>query len=247
MANTFYDITTTKMVGIKDALLSKYGAYNAVSNPTGVEIYYQTSSSVIFKCNRFSDKVIRIFNASQIYGEFGDNWVSGDAVVNPILFGGSNFQSTPNTYHLILCENSIVISCCLTSGTTSARILIVGKLSNNQSIALGCQSSTSFNTGTKGVIIDTSEEFYPVVPTGNLLSNNGEIYKMKLYVSKKIGASVYNSDGTLAYVNDIEVAFYGAGGNNAIIGTDYYITPSGLYMEGTNILRVPNSFIIMVN
>ena len=224
-----YTITTT--LDIQGALLAQYGAYDASTNPNGAIIHYRSADSIIFSCLAISDKVIRFYSLYYGYCAYGSAWVSGDAVSDQILFGGTDYGNSPTVRDLVLTDNAFVASWCKSSDLAPGndRLIVIGKLSNGKYVCIGAYQGGA-QSNLKAFVTDGNIEGLPVTGLNQLMSSAGEIYKTKIYFASLLKVAQENLDGTLAYLLDVESAYYQS---LHLTATDSYIlTPSSLGIGG---------------
>lgn len=236
--------TITTIAQIKAALLDKYGAYDAGTNPNGVTVHYESTTSIIFSCTAISDKVIRFFNLSYGYCAYGDAWVSGDAVTNQVIFGGDTFYSNPTDRELILANNAFVANWYSASdaAVTDDRIIVIAKMSNGKYVCIGAYQHLTYGTNTKAFITDGNIEGYPVTGVNSLLSASGELFKSKIYFGSLLNQAQVNTDGSLAYLLDVETVYYKS--MHLAATSTYVLTSSRCAMSNIIYNGLINSLII---
>lgn len=223
------------------ALLDKYGAYDADTNPTGVNVYFYNSTNIVFKCTALSPKVIKIYSA-QYYASYGDEWTSGTTITNEVAFGGNNYHVSPDDRRLVLGDNLLVLASWLTTRSDCSRLIVIGNLTNGSCVCFGAYS------GTYRAVLDsynmvTGEKLGIVTLIGNIRSSGGAIYKSPIYFEKKLGGAEYNADNSLASMIGISASTAQVGAIG-LSGAGYFLTPSQLNMTGGVSDIIANSLLV---
>lgn len=226
--------TITSVADISAALIDKYGEYDVGVNPNGVTVHYSTTTVIIFSCLAISDKVIHMTNYTYGYLSYGDTFDGTTGITNPIVFAGNNFSGVPTDRILILTDNTAVFNWYRGVDTTplNARMGVIGKLSNGKYLCIGSYQNINYFAGTNGYITDNNVECMIVTPKGFMMSGAGEIYKTKVYISSALYGAQLNTDGSLAYMLDVDVAYYQT--VNPIITSTYVLTSYRGYVKNTN-------------
>lgn len=240
MANILY--TVTGYLAIEAALKEKFGTYDVVTNPTGVTTLYLSTSAIVFTCTALSPKVMK-FSTAQYYGSFGDAWTSGIIITNEIIFGGNNFGSAPLTYKLVLGDTFLLLNV-YNATATNSRLQLIGKLSNSNSICLGCYGSPSYRAALKIYDITTSEELGLFSVLGVIRSNTNAIYKSPLYFSKVIGGAEYEVGGNLSPLLNVYMSSYKTGTIATLNAAGYFLSTSDNYFLGGVGDVMPNSLLV---
>ncbi len=185
------------------ALTAKYGA--------GVTIHYATATDCVFTCAALSNKTIRIgysyiyYDSDDYYdklvGVIGSSWSTGTTLLDPLTFCGSTNSSTAINYPTILSTATVVLGDTFlivdfdTCVWPYNNLLVLGKLTNGQSVVLGLTTDTnvSYNANFHAwVTDDTISEL--VLPTISSPIRNGTEMVLFPLIFAKGGTTVLKNE-----------------------------------------------------
>lgn len=110
----------------------------------GVTIHVNTGNYLIFSCPNISSKVIKISYISGVpRAYYGDEYGGGTVVTNEVGILNSYYQTTPAApVDLILGPTFLLLVGTIASITNPNFVILYGKLTNGQSVALSTTSSS---------------------------------------------------------------------------------------------------------
>jgi hypothetical protein len=235
MANSYYSIridsAANTLTDFKTALTAKYGAYHVDTNPTGVTYVYDTSPYLIFTCTALSDKHIRLYVASSHLWSYGTGYTSGNNVDGPVTFGGTYNGSSATAVHLIAGTNVFFVN--MLQGNINSKIVVIGKLTNNDYGVLGLigSSSATYNANTYGMNTTDGTKLYPVALDTAFQSAAGKLYKQRLILRNGAVGTEFDGDGSIASFSDIYNVSFVNGASTITVGATYLISTSSMYFN----------------
>ena len=244
MANKHYSIRVddylNTLADIKAALLDYYGAYDASTNPDGVNILYDETYYLIFTCTAIADKLIRVnVNSSErIFMYYGSGYTAGSNLDDPVAFLGTDNTGTPSEMHLVLAPHTLLITQLLS--TVNSKMGIIGQLTNGDYAVLGMvgAGNSAYTVGTAGYNTTDGTQFYPTTLDTAFQSSDGKLYTQNLILRGAVSGVELNADGSIASFQDIHNASYVTDRASAVWGATFVLTYCNLYMDvGVAVLR----------
>jgi hypothetical protein len=238
MTNKYYSIgTTTPIANINAALLDKYGAYDAGSNPDGVLVHALSTTDIIFSCARLSNKVIKVnLSASNIRHYYGDAYVSGTTITNEVAFTGTSTTGTNSAAHLVLGDYTYLMQILLS--TQLSKLAIIGKMTNSDYGVLGLNGSSSvtYNSSCIGKNTSTDAIMRPSTWGNPFTGADGKLYRQipAMYAHGSIGVQV-NSDGSFAFFQDVFNASHNNAASAIVLGSTFLLTTGNMYMDSASL------------
>lgn len=224
MANKGYiiSISTNALSDIGNALIDKYGV--------GVTIYYQTTAYLIFGCPAISNKVIRIYYVSGKFTfNYGDAWTSTTTITNARSLQG-NADGICTQIQLVLGDTFFLLNALAGSYTC---FVIIGKLTNNNYIAIGLTSFTNVNSYGLCFGKNTSNDTDIMIVTldKDFTGVDGKLYRQNLIIKKLNGGVEINADGSLATIDGLFSISAVTGINSMLVTSNSIFTSTNLVMN----------------
>ena len=232
MARNYYSIDTSILAirQIRAALVDKYGG--------GVTIHYETVRILVFSIPAISSKTFRFYKSADsttISATYGDAYDGTTSVTNPIVFGGYAVSAFMSIFHLVLDDNFLFINYLSPSTSIYSCIIIIGKLTNNDFIAMGLSGYASPQESI-GVNFTSGKAIRPITISNGFINSSNKLYKQPLLFVSSDNTIVVNGDGSFATIDGIFNISWTLSNTTLIKAANYLMSSSG-YMWMTDGLR----------
>lgn len=239
----YYNIGST-FDNIRVGLLDYYGAYDASTNPTGVDVKEYSSTLLIFTCTAFTDKVIKLtYPSSDFFAYFGDEYSGSSVITNTVPVSTSASYDSDTAIHMVCSDNTLLINSA-PHGTFKSKLLIIGKLTNNAYAIVGLlgHSSSNYIPGCDGYL---TADLTAINLAGfdTAIAIGAKRLTMPFIVNTALGA-LNDENGIVTFRNLYSVS-NALGNNTCSKGIGYFMTSSGMY--DANVRRIPNSMLMYVD
>lgn len=193
----------------------------------GVTIHYSSSNDIIFSCSAISDKVVRVSFSSTSSWLYGDSYVSGTTISNPVEFARIG-TVVPTQAELVLADKFMLL---LTwHGSSAYALTLVGEMTNGDFCVAGFVQTTNSPHYNATHTYNTTQdrELKAIIWNTGFKDANGKLYKQPLMFAAINGSLEFNGSNpaTIAGVYNV------SGPRNpgqATVGPDYLITPTNFY------------------
>lgn len=227
MENKYSSIPTVgTILAIKNALEGKYN---------DLVIHYTDATELIFSCPSISNKVIRIRNyeSNRIFAYYGDAWTSGATITNQVQFAGHN-SGNISEGHLILADNFILIN--MLQGTINSLLIIIGKMTNDEYVALGLVGISNYTAFFIGKNTSNNDDIKLITFPLKFGSKSGKLYKQNVLIRNTSGIIQENNDGSIATIDGIYNVSHVTANNLITKFPDYLFTTSSMYMNTADLV-----------
>lgn len=233
----YYNIGNT-FDNIRLALLDYYGAYDASTNPTGVDIKEYSVTLLIFTCTAISDKVIKFtYASSDLFALYGDAYSGSGVITNEVSFAGTTTAGATSASHMVCADNTLLINAFVTS--LNSKLIVVGKLTDDSYAVLGLVGYSSYGPGFSGFLTASNTQFWVYGLEGSF-SVGAKRLKMPLVLVTEQGA--VNNGSNLVTFRDLYSVSNALGFATVYKGTGYFVTTSAMYAANGSVIA--NSMII---
>lgn len=238
-----YYFPSTTFDAIRVSLLDYYGAYDATTNPTGVDVQEYSSTLLIFSCTAISDKIIKLaYSNSLVNAFYGDAYSGSGVITNEVRFTTSNTTGSTTAIHMVCAVNTLLIN---TIGSYGApRVIVIGKLTNDAYAVLGTVGSSNsvYFPSTYGYLTadQTTFNLYGIVGEYTI----GSKRLIMPFVIVMASGDALNDGGNIITFRDLYSVSRALGANTASKEIGYFMTMSGLYNAAAYAIK--NSMIMEV-
>lgn len=222
----YYNPNTT-FDNIRVGLLDYYGAYDAGTNPTGVDVKESSATILIFACAAISDKIIKlIYASSDLLAFYGDAYSGSGVITNEVSFLGTTTAGSVTAIHMVCANNTLLINAVCT--TINSRLLIIGKITNNAYAVIGLigSSNASYYSGTYGYLT-ADQTAFRISGLASAFAVGAKRLKMPFALITSAGA--INTGSSLVTFSDLYSVSNALGQAVCSKGTGYFMTTSSMY------------------
>lgn len=229
----YYSLGTT-FDNIRLGLLDYYGTYDAVSNPTGVDVKESSSTLLIFGCSAISDKLIKITGMSDLFGYYGDVYSGSGVITNQICFTALTAYGSTTAAHMVCADNTMLINNLVDSTSVDSKLMVIGKLTNGAYAVLGLIGDSNYVTGALGYLTADQTTFRL---SGLESAFNVGAKRLKMPFALITSAGALNTGSDLITFADLYSVSAQLGSTVCSRGTGYFMTTSGMYNNDSMLVR----------
>jgi len=195
--------SSNKRASIYDALLAFFGAYDAGSNPNGLNAVYNAGDHLLFSCAPLGTAYYHIFTEyNRLFVYYGTGYTSGTALDGEVTLS-SYSQGTPTTGWIAIDDNLLFVAEGQVADYRSMRVAIIGLDSEGDSVAVTWFGSTTSNYHINYTGRNITQDFAVAPGCGwhsAFQGSNGFIVEQPMYLMDATRALVVNGANALVTI-----------------------------------------------